>query len=60
MLTWEPIYHRDKTHDWSWEDAFTRWRQFYCYLDHPGAVRRMKQQHNRRVRRRVRRELRDY
>lgn len=58
MQTRESIHRRPKSHDWNWQDAFTDWREVYCYLSHAGAVRWNKQKHNRRVRRQVKSEIR--
>ena len=32
-------------------DVFSNWRRLLCYLQHPGITKRIKRQHNKRIRR---------
>ena len=43
---------------WDEEDAYTSWRQFYCYLSRAGAVKYIKTKTHRRERREAKREIR--
>ena len=43
---------------WSEEDAYTSWRQVYCYLNKAGAVAWIKSRTHRRARREAKKALR--
>ena len=44
---------------WDEEDAYTSWRQAYCYLDKAGAVKYIKRKTHRRERREAKRAIRN-
>lgn len=57
-MTHEGMYRRPKR-TYEEQDAFTSWRQVYCYLSNrPGVVKAIKRVHNKRVRREVKQQLR--
>ena len=44
---------------WDEQDAYTRWRKLYCYLQRPGVVKSIKRATHRRERREGRAEIRE-
>lgn len=49
---------RRQMKDWAEYDAYTSWRQFYCYLQRAGAVKSIKRMTHRRERRESKAEIR--
>lgn len=58
-MTTKPSMGRRAIVGWSEEDAYTSWRQAYCYLQKAGAVKWIKRTTHRRERREAKREIRD-
>jgi hypothetical protein len=40
------------------QDAYTRWRKLYCYLQRPGVVKKIKRRTHKRERREAKTEIR--
>jgi hypothetical protein len=48
---------RQAVKGWAEQDAYTSWRKFYCYLQRAGAVKAIKRDTHRRVRREAKTEI---
>ena len=40
-----------------WQDVFTPWRKWLCYVARPGVRKKAKREYNKTIRRQVRRDL---
>lgn len=56
-MTTRPSMGRRQIKSWDEDDAYTSWRQFYCYLDKAGAVKYIKRKTHRRERREAKRAI---
>jgi hypothetical protein len=54
----KPSMGRRQIKHWAEDDAYTSWRQFYCYLQRAGAVKSIKRMTHRRERRQARADIR--
>lgn len=58
-MTTKPSMGRRQIKSWDEDDAYTSWRQVYCYLNKAGAVKYIKRKTHRRERREAKRAIRN-